>query len=209
MNKLTVFAALAVCVLAPIVGNAQMPSIPSFGSKSNATPDLGTSQTGLVKSYVAANKDVLTAQSKMLQALGLKDKSAAAQATADSLGDGATKGNLQDADKVQSDDSKALSDALKAPAGNMDAQSKQIYTQGLISLASGIVKYTGMRKDIDAFKSGLSGASPLQTPKLQTGAYIVTSFPGNLQNLTETMKNAVAFAKSHGIDVPPEATAVI
>jgi hypothetical protein len=93
--------------------------------------------------------------------------------------------------------------------GTLDAESKKTYTQGLVFLASGLVKYSGMSKDVDAFRSGLSGASLLQTPKLQTGAYIVKSFPGNLQNLTETMKNAVAFAHSHGIEVPPEATAVI
>jgi hypothetical protein len=209
MRKLVVYAAFAVCISAPVVVDAALPSLPGLGSKPNSGPDLGASQTGLVKSYVGANKDVLMSQSKLLEALGLKDKAAAARATADSLGDGATKGNLQDADKAQSDDSKALAEALKAPAGKMDDQSKKINTQGLILLASGMTKYTGMHKDIDAFKSGLSGASIMETPKLQTGAYVVTSFPGNLQNLTETMKNAVAFAKTNGIEVPSEATAVI
>ena len=207
MKKFVVCTALAVCLSAPAIVDAGLPSLPGLGSKPNS--DLGASQTGLVKSYVGANKDVLMSQSKLLEALGLKDKAAAARATADSLGDGATKGNLQDADKAQSDDSKALAEALKAPAGKMDDQSKKTYTQGLILLASGMTKYTGMRKDIDSFKSGLSGASIMETPKLQTGAYVVTSFPGNLQNLTETMKNAVAFAKSNGIEVPSEATAVI
>jgi hypothetical protein len=207
VKKLVVYAAFAVCLSAPIIVAAV--TLPGFGSKSNAGPDLGASQTALVKSYVGANKDVLMSQSKLLEALGLKDKAAAAQATADSLGDGATKGNLQEANKAQSEGSKACAEAIKAPAGKMDAQSKKTYTQGLVLLASGMVKYTGMQKDVDAFKGGLSGASILDTPKLQTGAYVVTSFPGNLHNLSETMKNAVAFAKSNGIEVPPEATAVI
>jgi hypothetical protein len=206
MKKLVIYAALTFCVSAPLGVNAGLPSLPGLGSKG---ADLSAAQTGLVRSYVGANKDVLMSQSMLLEALGLKDKAAAAQATAASLGDGATKGNLQDADKAQSDDSKAIADALKAPAAKMDDQSKKTYTQGLILLASGMVKYTGMRKDIDSFKSGLSGASIMETPKLQTGAYVVTSFPGNLQNLTETMKNAVAFAKSNGIEIPAEATAVI
>jgi hypothetical protein len=207
MRKLVIYAALAVSLSAPAIVDAGLPSLPGIGNKPNS--DLGASQTGLVKSYVGANKDVLMSQSKLLEALGLKDKAAAARATADSLSDGATKGNLQDADKAQSDDSKAIADALKAPAGKMDDQSKKIYTQGLVLLASGMVKYTGMHKDIDAFKSGLSSASILETPKLQSGAYVVTGFPRNLQNFTETMKNAVAFAKTNGIEVPPEATAVI
>lgn len=209
MKKLVVYTALVFCGSAPIIAQAQMPSIPGFGSKSSGGPDLVASQTGLVTSYVGASKDVLTAQSKMLLALGLKDKAAAAQAEADSLSAGATTGNLQAEEAAQSSASQDLAAALKAPAPELDADSKKTYTQGLLSLASGLVKYTGMSKDIDAFRSGLSGASLLQTPKLQSGAYVVKTFPGNLQNLTETMKNAVAFARSHGIEVPPEATAVI
>jgi hypothetical protein len=209
MKKFMVYTAIVLCAATPLVTRAQLPSVPGFGSKSSGGPDLIASQTGLVTSYVGASKDVLGAQSKMLQALGLKDQAAKAQAEADSLSAGATTGNLKDEEAAQSDASKQLADALKAPAPALDAEAKTTYTQGLTLLAAGLIKYTGMRTDIDAFKNGLSGASMLQTPKLQSGAYIVKSFPGNLQNLTETMKNAVAFAKSHGIEVPPEATSVI
>jgi hypothetical protein len=209
MKNLIAVAAMTVLVSAPLVGNAQIPSMSGFGQKSAGGPDLSASQTGLVHSYVAANKDVLYSQSKLLEALGLKDQAGIAQATADSLGDGATKGNLADADKVQSNDSAALQAAVKAPIGTLDAQSKQTYTQGLVLLASGLVKYTGMRQDATAFGNGLSGASVLQVPKLQAGAYIVKSLPGNTVNLSETLKSAVAFANSHGIEVPPVANSVI
>jgi hypothetical protein len=204
MRNRIVVTAIVALGMAPLGAWAQLPSLPGFGSKSAGGPDLVASQTGLVTSYVGASKDVLTSQAKMLAALGLK-----AQAESDSLSAGATAGNIKDEEAVQSDESKALAEALKAPVGTLDAESKKTYTQGLVFLASGLVKYSGMSKDVDAFRSGLSGASLLQTPKLQTGAYIVKSVPGNLQNLTETMKNAVAFAHSHGIEVPPEATAVI
>jgi hypothetical protein len=209
MKKLIVYTALVFCGSAPMIALAQLPSISGFGGKPSGGSDLVASQTGLVTSYVGASKDVLTAQSKMLLALGLKDKSAAAQAEADSLSAGSTTGNLQAEEAAQSSASQDLAAALKAPSPNLDADAKKTYTQGLLSLASGLLKYTGMSKDIDGFRSGLSGASLMQTPKLQSGAYVVKTFPGNLQNLTETMKNAVAFAHSHGIEVPPEATAVI
>jgi hypothetical protein len=209
MKNRIVVTAIVALGMAPLGAWAQLPSVPGFGSKSAGGPDLVTAQTGLVTSYVGASKDVLTSQAKMLAALGLKDQAAKAQAESDSLSAGATAGNIKDEEAAQSEESKALADALKAPVGTLDAESKKTYTQGLVFLASGLVKYSGMSKDVDAFRSGVSGASLLQAPKLQTGAYIVKSFPGNLQNLTETMKNAVAFAHSHGIEVPPEATSVI
>src|SRR6267142_6856807 len=102
MKKLIVYTAIAFCAATPLVGQAQMPSVPGCGAKSSGGPDLVASQTGLVTSYVAASKDVLTAQSKMLQALGLKDQGDKAQAEADSLNAGATKGNLETAESVQS-----------------------------------------------------------------------------------------------------------
>jgi hypothetical protein len=209
MKKAYLCISLVLCGAMPLVGLAQMPSIPGLGSKSSGGPDLMASQISLVTSYVAASKDVLTSQSKMLQALGLKEQGDKAQAEADSLNAGATKGNLETAESVQSASSKALSDALKAPVPTLDAESKKTYALGLGFLASGLVKYTGMRSGLDGFKGGMSGASVLQAPKLLSGAYIVKTFPENMLSLTDTMKNAVAFARAHGIEVPPEATSVI
>jgi hypothetical protein len=209
MNKVVTYMAIVAAGVLPLFSHAQMPSLSGLGSKSSGSSDIMGSQTLLVASYVAASKDVLTSQSKMLDALGLKEQGAKAQAESDALSSGATKDALEAAETAQSDASKQLADKLAAPAPTLDADAKKTYSQGLVYLAAGLVKYSGMRSGIEGFKSGMSGASVLQAPKLASGAYVVKTFPGNLQNLTETMKNAVAFAKSHGIEVPPEATAVI
>ena len=208
MKKFTLGLVL-LCGTAPLIGLAQIPSIPGFGSKSSGGPDMMASQISLVTSYVAASKDVLTSQAMMLQALGLKDQADTAQAAADSLGAGATKGNLEAAQSVQSESSKALSGAMKASVPEVSAESKKTYALGLGFLAGGIVKYVAMKNSIAGFKGGMSGASLLQGPKLMSGVYIVTTFPGNMLSLAETMQNAVAFAHAHGIEVPSEATSVI
>jgi hypothetical protein len=203
-------AVLAVLAGTPIIALSQIPSFGGLGSKLGGGSDLSGQQTNLVKSYAAGGKDVLSSQSKLLEALGLKDQAATAQATANALGDGATAQNLQDANKVQSDSSTALSDALKNQNATLDAQSKQTYTQGLVLLASGLIKYTGMRQDAAGFSKGLAGPGALQAgPKLQAGAYIVKTLPGSISNTSSTLSSAVSFAKSHGIEVPPDATAAL
>lgn len=209
MKKSIVYFASVFLVSAAIYAHAQMPAIPGFGHKSTAGPNLETSQIGLVSSYVIGNKDVLTAQSKMSEALGLKVTAATLQATSDALGSNATKADMQGAATAQSEASTALANEIKAPTGTMDLNAKKTYTAGLVWLAAGMVQYTGMQQDVNNFRSGLSGASVLEAPKLQAGTYVITTFPRSLLNLTETMKNAVAFARSHGIEVPPEATAAI
>lgn len=203
-------AVVAVLAGTPIIALSQIPSFGGLGSKLGGGSDLSGQQTNLVKSYAAGGKDVLSSQSKLLEALGLKDQAATAQATANALGDGATAQNLQDANKVQSDSSTALSDALKNQNATLDAQSKQTYTQGLVLLAFGLVKYTAMRQDVAGFSKGLAGPGALQAgSKLQAGAYIVKTLPSSISNTSSTLSSAVSFAKSHGIEVPPDATAAL
>ncbi len=110
----------ALLVGVPLIAISQVPSFGGLGSKltgSGGGGDLAGQQTSLVKSYVAGGKDVLSSQSKLLAALGLKDQAATAQATAGALGEGATAQNLQDADKVRAPahdghDSEMMADTL-------------------------------------------------------------------------------------------------
>lgn len=214
MNKnIVTLAVMGLLTGIPAIGVSQIGSFGGLGAKltgSSSGGDLAGQQGNLVKSYVAGGRDVLSSQSKLLEALGLKDQAAIAQATANSLGEGATQQNLQDADKVQSDNSTAISAALKSNSGTLDAQSKQTYTQGLMLLASGLIKYTGMKQDVAGFSKGLAGPGALQSgSKLQAGVYIVKTLPSSTSTASSTLSSAISFAKSHGIEVPPDATAAL
>jgi len=204
MSRLLASLLISIVAIAPAV--AQI-SIPGFGNKSStaAPADLPGAQDQLVNLYAAAGKNVLTGNAKMADAVGLKDKAAAARAAGDALGDGATKGALNDADKATSDTNAAIAEKLKN-TDKMDAPAKQQYAAGIVSLAQGLVKYTAMKGSFTSFQKSLSSASPMLLPKLQTGAYIVSSFPSSLTNLSSALSNAVAFAKTHDIPVPKDAT---
>jgi hypothetical protein len=212
-KNLTILTLATVLVGAPTICFSQIPSFGGLSSKrpgTNAEGDLSGQQTSLVRSYVAGGKNVLFSQSKLLEALGLKDQAATAQATANSLSEGATTQNLQDADKVQSANSTALADALKNQNAPLDAQSKQTYTQGLALLAAGLIKYAGMRQDIAGFSKGLAGPGAVQAvKKLQSGVFIITTLPSSISNTISTLNSALSFAKSHGIEVPSDATAAL
>lgn len=166
--------------------------------------DLTGQQDSLVRSYVAANKDVLTANSKMLEALNLKDAAATSQATSDSLTEGATKDNLDAANKAVAASTAAVAAELaKKPV--LDANSKALYAQGLVSLASGAGKYVGLGKSVSGMSSSMSSANPMALAKLQPAVSVVSNFPTSLSNVGETLKKAVAFAKSSDIPVPANA----
>jgi hypothetical protein len=166
---------------------------------------LSGSQDQLVAQYVAADKDVLDANGKMDDALGLKDQAAQARAELAALNSGATLDNLKAADAAKSDNQAATDAAFKNPP-EMDAKAKATFTDGLESLGKGLLKYVGMKSSVSSFSTSLTSVSPAMLPKLQSGAYIVKIFPPNSKDLFKSLNDAVVFAKAHDIAVPPDAT---
>lgn len=180
-----------------------LPPIPGIGggsSSGGAQADLSGQQDALVRNFVAASKQVLTANSNLADALGLKDKASDAEKTAGALGDGATKGNLEDSNKVVADTSGAIAQKL-AEKPVLDAAAKAKYAQGVGNLVTGAVKYAGLGKDVKDMGSSMKSASPLAMAKLSSAAFIVSKFPGSASNLYNTVKAAIDFAKSQGIEV--------
>ncbi|MGC0152208.1 hypothetical protein ACPRNU_07075 [Chromobacterium vaccinii] len=210
MRKTLIVAALAGLSLSAVTAQAGMfdavTSLAGASGNSNSGADLVGQQQQLVESYTGANKQVLMAQSLMATALGAKDAAALAKAEAEALTSGATRDSLSKADSAQSTVSKAISEQQKKAGTVLDAEAKKAYADGLGSLAKGVLKYSKMANQFSGFKNALATASPLDLPKLSSGAYIVTSLPGNTKNLYEALQQAVSFAKSHDIPVPKDAT---
>lgn len=205
MKKLLVSAILTLTIAAPIVSLAQfsMPSIPGMGGKpaGGGGADLGSQQDSLTRNFAGANKEVLNANAKMADALGLKDQAASALAAANALGDGATKDNLSDSNKVVSDSGGAIAAAMaKKPA--LDAAAKATFAAGMAHLVSGVTKYVSVGSEVKNMSMGLKSASPMMLPKLGSAVYVVSNFPGSASQLNKSLQNAMAFAKESGIEVP-------
>lgn len=210
----TVFMSIALTV--PVISHAQFGNLGNLGgslggmlggnkTSGNTVSDLSGQQDQLVRSYVAAGKDVLTANSHMADALGIKAQAANAIATSDSM----SASQIEEQDKAISANAKAVSEALKSGATLKDAEAKAKYSQGLISLASGMKKYLGMRSGVQNLSSGLTNAPVLQLGKLQSGVYIVKNLPTNLSNLSSVLASAVEFGKSNGVEIPADATSLL
>lgn len=204
---------LAISIAASMLAAAPL-SHAQFGNLLNAAKsaggssggaDVGAQQDQLVRSYVAAGKDVSTANGHLLDALGIKAQAVNAAATSDSL----SAKDIEAQDKAISADTAAVSEALKSGATLKDNEAKAKYAQGLLFLATGVKKYTNMSKDAQGFTSGLSSVSPLQLGKLQSGIYVAKSAPTSVSNLTSVLKSAIDFAKTNGVEIPQDATSLL
>lgn len=178
------------------------------GSGSGGGADLSGQQDALVRGYVAANKEVLNANALMAEALGLKGEAATSAATASSLTEGATKDALEESNKAVAASTNAVAAELaKQPV--LDANAKALYSKGLLTLATGVTKFVGVGKNVGAMGSNLKSAPLTQLPKLQSAAYVVSNFPSSMGNVSDALKNAIAFARSQDIPVPADATAAL
>ena len=178
------------------------------GSGSGGGADLSGQQDALVRGYVAANKEVLNANALMAEALGLKGEAATSAATASSLTEGATKDALEESNKAVAASTNAVAAELaKQPV--LDANAKALYSKGLLTLATGVTKFVGVGKNVGAMGSNLKSAPLTQLPKLQSAAYVVSNFPSSMGNVSDALKNAIAFERSQDIPVPADATAAL
>ena len=192
----------------PFVSHAQLGGM-FGGSKSGASNsggvDLGSQQDAMVRSYVAAGRDIVSANESFSQALGIKAQAINAAATSDSI----SAKDVEAQDKAISADAAAVAEALKSGAQLKDAEAKANYAKGLVFMVSGVKKYMEMTKDVQNFSSGLSSASPLQMGKLAAGAYVVKTFPTSVTNMTTVLKSAIEFGKSNGVEIPKDATSLL
>lgn len=181
------------------VGSAAYAQLPSFGKSSGVTAEQ------LVKDYTQADIAVLTAQSRMLTALGKKDQAAKLDAQAAALTSGATKDGLSDSTKLQGESLKEIEDGWKTQNGKLDAEGKSKYAEGLGYLGQGVVKYVALKSSISGYKPSITSLGS----SANAASYVVTTAPQQTTNLTSTLQKAIEFAKSNDIPVPADATAAL
>lgn len=155
----------------------------------------------IVNKYVGGAKNVNKADVKMLRAVGLKDEADKAELQAKNLTEGATAGALEEATKSQTDSSQALENKFKGEKVEMDAKSKQQFSDGMADLGRGIVQYVAMGAEAKGFKPSVTSVGGTTNSAL----YVVKSLPDSIKNLGSTLKSSIAFAKTNNIPVPKEA----
>jgi hypothetical protein len=207
MKNFTATVAAAALLALPLSSMAQLnflKAIPNMLGGEASAESSGQS-TSLVSGFVAANKEVLMANSLMAEALGLKDQAATLKATSDALTDGATQGNLEDASKAVSTSTDAVAAAM-AKQPKLDAASKTKYQAGVGRLGVGMLRYVALRGPAASFSTNIKSFNPLALTNLQSGVYVMTQLPSSISNLSTSLQNATAFAKSNNIPVPADAT---
>ena len=178
---------------------AQFPNLFGGGSGGSAP-----SADSIVKNYIEGAKNVLEAQGKLLNAIGKKEEAAKAELQAKNLTEGATKQNLEDATKTQTENSKLIEDSLNAKGIVLDAAAKITYAEGLGFLGRGVTKYVALVSALKNFKPSVTSLGAAA----QGAVYVSQSLPGNMSTFSSTLSAAIDFGKEQGVAIPADATSV-
>src|SRR5205823_6943023 len=120
------------------------------------------------------------------------------------------------AKQVQTDVEHAISKSLSEKV-TLSEEGKTMFREALGHLASGLLGTVKLKDAAANFQQSaqaqINSASMLEkmsvTKKLGPGMYVATNLPGHIANEGSGLKSAVAFAQTHNIPVPDDATAAL
>jgi len=208
MKKLLIAATVVVALAAAPSANAQFSKLP-FGKKS-ADKDAGAADgTALVSTFDRSQALVLSAQTHLTDALGLKDQLALLQAEQKAMSSGQTDTDALKKRRALSDAAQKAIDARVAEQPELSDAARGRFAEGLVDY----VKAVGSTGELTAQASGFmknAGANPMALMgNAKTAAYVGKEVPGYVKGLGSTTRALLQYAKRNSIAAPANATAAL
>ena len=203
--------ALAFVFLTSTSFSIDMPKVPGIGKKDGGgggdidIESLAKSQGQLVGQMSAALSNLAQAQSKFLEAFGLKKEADALLKTTELLKDGETtpKKNLEKASKNVVDSQVLIDEKIKQ--GKIDAEGKIKFAEGLPPYGKGSINMVGAgMESIELFKS-LKGTKDLTViRKLGSLIYLGKNAPKLISTFSKATSTISEFNSKNEIPEPKE-----
>lgn len=206
MKKSVVAAAIAIaCLSTPAMAQLKLPSLGGKSKSSESAP--APSGDALVLAFSEANRQLLTAQSSLLEALGLKDELAKLQAEQKALGSGALDtAALKKISHISDSASAAIAKSMEAQP-KLSAEARKTFARGLVEYLAAAVAARELVAQAQQFTASATGNPLSLVGKAGTAMYVVKEAPGYMKNIGTTTKALFAFAKRNNIEIPANATA--
>ena len=184
----------------------------SSSASSAAAPD-EAAQEALVRRFVSSQSHSLQAQTSFARAFGLAEQVQLLEAERQALSSGSVSVDAMKKSVSVSEAAQAAINERQAAQPELNAESKQHYAEGLVSLLSSAAEAQKLGGEASNFTAGMKnlGATQLATVgrKLAAGAWVAKESPGFIQGLYGSTKSAVTFAKKSKVKVPSNADSML
>jgi hypothetical protein len=208
-------------MLTASLAHAQFKLPAALGGKGSASSgnandgDAAAAQDSLVRTFVASQTEVVTAQALLAHAYGLKDQAALLEAQQKALSSGGVKeaSDLQTSLDISNKASAEIA-AQQASQTSLSEEGKKYYAESLPHFAKGVVGTHRLVGEVSKFGStaknsmgggGLAGLGSGMT-KLKVGMFVVKATPGYSKAVFDTFRKTVSIGQSNGVKVPTDAT---
>ncbi|MGV8961038.1 MAG: hypothetical protein ACOH1V_11760 [Stenotrophomonas sp.] len=218
MIRTTVIAlAIATAFAAP--AHAQLGKLKGLVGGSTATeasaagaPD-EAAQEALVRRFVASQSHSLSAQTSFARAFGLAEQVQLLEAERLALSSGSVNVDAMKKSVSVSDAAQTAIDERLAAQPELNAESKQHYTEGLVALLASAAEARQLSGEATSFAGGMKslGVTQMATVgrKLAAGAWVAKESPGYVRGLYNSSKAAMTFAKQSKIKLPANADSML
>lgn len=184
----------------------------SSSTSSAAAPD-EAAQEALVRRFVSSQSHSLHAQTSFARAFGLAEQVQLLEAERQALSSGSVSVDAMKKSVSVSEAAQAAIDERQAAQPELNAESKQHYAEGLVSLLASAAEAQKLGGEASNFTAGMKnlGATQMATVgrKLAAGAWVAKESPGFIQGLYGSTKSAVTFAKKSKVKVPSNADSML
>lgn len=188
------------------------------GGSGPTVEEVANTQEQLLTDYVGAATNINTAQTKMSEALGLKEEVAALEEAAGALSSGSV--TDEDAIEKHQETSRSANEAIQKKlksADELSGDSKRLLAESAIPYAAGLKKTQDLAERFQPFmesaSSAIENASMANTmsakDKLGAGMYVATNLPGFLSDLMGTSQTYLEYMQNNNVEIPDEASSTL
>jgi hypothetical protein len=178
-----------------------------FGSLLGAASSLmgggGASLEQITQNYIIGSKQIASSQEKLMNAANIKVTSDLNAAQIATLTAGATSQEVEDANKIITERSKAIQEAYANKAMKLDANGQKVFLSGFGDFALGILAYGKLALSVKGFSPSISDLS-----SAGMAIAIAKNIPDDMSNLKGTFSAIYDYAKSNNITPPKDSAEV-
>jgi hypothetical protein len=163
----------------------------------------GASLQSITNDYISGSKQVSSAQLKLLAAAKYKTRSDLATSAINNLTSGATAEQVEEANKIITEESKKVQEIYSNAQLKLDANGKKQFAAGFSDFAIGLLAYGKLALSVKGYRPGVNDLSAAAT-----AIAIAKNVPDDMGNLKSTFSAIYDYAKSNNIEPPKDAAEV-
>jgi hypothetical protein len=220
MSRIALVAIALVATTLALPAHAQLGGLlkKATGNSSNSptsssTPPDAAAQDALVQRFARSQGYSVDAQIAFAEAFGLSDQVKLLEAERIAMSSGAADVSKMKKTQSVTENAQAAIDARLAEEPKLNDEARGHYADGLVSLLQAVNEGRSLPAEASSFSNGIAGGNALQiatlSRKMAAGAWVAKEVPGYVKGLYSSSKQAMTFARSNKVKLPPNADSML